>query len=134
MNEPWLPLVAEDVTAQWLSDALALGYPGTRVEQLDVNEILWGTGTKMMVTATYNDAGKAHGLPPALCIKAGLAEHRELVKFCYQTEARFFAELAPRLTLGLPKSSTPRRTLTREWWSWRILGRQVPISAASSSR
>lgn len=103
MNEPWLPLVAEDVTAQWLSDALALGYPGTRVEQLDVNEILWGTGTKMMVTATYNDAGKAHGLPPALCIKAGLAEHRELVKFCYQTEARFFAELAPRLTLGLPK-------------------------------
>ncbi|AEG51155.1 aminoglycoside phosphotransferase [Sphingobium chlorophenolicum L-1] len=103
MNEPWLPLVPEDVTAQWLGDVLAPRYPGTRVERLEINEILWGTGTKMMVTATYDDAGRAHGLPQGLCIKAGLAEHRELVKFCYQTEARFFAELAPRLTLGLPQ-------------------------------
>jgi len=102
MAESWLPLVPEDVTAPWLSEALAPRYPGTVVERLDVEEILWGTGTKMMVRAVYNDAGRAHGLPEALCIKAGLAEHRELVKFCYQTEARFFAELAPRLTLGLP--------------------------------
>lgn len=98
----WLPLVPQDVTAQWLGDALAQRFPGTRVEQLDISEILWGTGTKMMASVTYNEAGRAHGLPEALCIKAGLAEHRELVKFCYQTEARFFAELAPRLTLGLP--------------------------------
>ncbi|SCW61193.1 Phosphotransferase enzyme family protein [Sphingobium faniae] len=98
----WLPLAPQDVTAQWLGEALARRFPGTRVERLDIGEILWGTGTKMMVSVAYNDAGRAHGLPEALCIKAGLAEHRELVKFCYQTEARFFAELAPRLTLGLP--------------------------------
>lgn len=104
MSASWLPLVPEDVTADWLGSALAEGFPGTRVERLDIGEILWGTGTKMMVRVAYNDAGKAHGLPQALCIKAGLAEHRELVKFCYQTEARFFSELAPLLTLGLPRS------------------------------
>lgn len=98
----WLPLVPEDVTADWLSAALARRHPGTRVESLEVSDILWGTGTKLMATARYNEAGRAHGLPERLCIKAGLAEHRELVKFCYQTEARFFAELAPRLAMGLP--------------------------------
>jgi len=102
MDPAWLPLVPEDVTAEWLSQALSGRYPGTRVESLDVTDILWGTGTKMMATAGYNDAGRTHGLPERLCIKAGLAEHRALVKFCYQTEARFFAELAPRLSLGLP--------------------------------
>lgn len=103
MSAPWLPLVPEDVTAAWLGGALATRYPHVRVEQLEVTEILWGTGTKMMATVRYNDAGRAQGLPERLCIKAGLAEHRELVKFCYQTEARFFAELAPQLTLGLPQ-------------------------------
>ena len=103
MDSRWLPLVPEDVTAEWLSAALAVDHPGVRVDRLVVDEILWGTGTKMMVTATYNDAGRAAGLPERLCVKAGLAEHRELVKFCYQTEARFFAEIAPQLSIGVPR-------------------------------
>lgn len=98
-----LPLVPEDVTAAWLGEALSRRWPGVAVERLELDEILWGTGTKMMVRAFYNEAGRAAGLPERLCIKAGLAEHRELVKFCYQTEARFFAELAPLLDIGLPR-------------------------------
>ena len=102
MDARWLPLKPDDVTPQWLGEALAERYPGTTVERMDVTDIIWGTGTKMMVTVAYNEAGRRHGLPDRLCIKAGLADHRELVKFCYQTEARFFAELAPQLSLGLP--------------------------------
>ncbi|MBH1998826.1 MAG: phosphotransferase [Sphingomonadaceae bacterium] len=102
MSAPWLPLVPEDITREWLGGVLAERYPCTTVESLEVTDILWGTGTKMMVSVGYNEAGRAHGLPDRLCVKAGLAEHRELVKFCYQTEARFFAELAPQLTLGVP--------------------------------
>ncbi len=102
MTATRLPLVPEDVTADWLTGALGQRYPGVVVERLDVTEILWGTGTKMMVTVAYNAAGRASGLPHRLCVKAGLAEHRELVKFCYQTEARFFAELAPVLSIGVP--------------------------------
>lgn len=98
-----LPLLPEQVTPAWLSSALASNFPGTVVEQLDVEDILWGTGTKMMVRVRYNEAGRGAGLPARLCIKAGLAEHRELVKFCYQTEARFFAEIAPQLSIGLPR-------------------------------
>lgn len=108
MIRPVLPLVPEDVTPEWLSSALSgshsgVGVAGVGVENLEVVEILWGTGTKLMVRAGYNAAGRAAGLPERLCIKAGLAEHRELVKFCYQTEARFFAELAPQLSMGLPR-------------------------------
>jgi hypothetical protein len=102
MTDDWLPLQPEDVTADWLGRALGERTPGVVVERLEVSDILWGTGTKMMVSAAYNEAGRAAGLPERLCIKAGLAEHRELVKFCYQTEARFFAEIAPRLPIGLP--------------------------------
>lgn len=104
MNTSWLPLVPEDVTADWLTGALQTRYPGTTVERLEVTEILWGTGTKLMATATYNKVGRDLGLPARICIKAGLADHRELVKFCYLTEARFFSDLAPRLSIGLPRT------------------------------
>ncbi|MHA3790709.1 phosphotransferase [Sphingomonas sp. YL-JM2C] len=98
-----LPLLPEEVTAGWLGEALSTHAPGVAVERIEVTDVLWGTGTKMMVTAAYNRAGRDAGLPERLCVKAGLAEHRELVKFCYQTEARFFAEIAPRLSIGLPR-------------------------------
>lgn len=97
-----LPLTVEEVTPLWLGEALSGRYPHVAVERLEIGDILWGTGTKMMARAIYNEAGRAAGLPEYLCIKAGLAEHRELVKFCYQTEARFFERLAPHLTIGLP--------------------------------
>jgi hypothetical protein len=103
VSERWLPLRPEDVTAAWLSSALGEHFQGVAVETIDVTDILWGTGTKMMATVRYNEAGRLAGLPERLCIKAGLADHRELVKFCYQTEARFFGEVAPRLTIGLPR-------------------------------
>ncbi|GLS98644.1 aminoglycoside phosphotransferase [Sphingobium jiangsuense] len=98
-----LPLTVEEVTADWLGEALSARHPGVAVERLEVGDILWGTGTKMMARVAYNEAGRAAGLPDHLCIKAGLAEHRELVKFCYQTEARFFDRLAPQLSMGLPR-------------------------------
>lgn len=98
-----LPLTPEEVDAAWLTSALAETCPDLLVERLEIDEILWGTGTKMMVRATYNAAGSEAKLPERLCIKAGLGEHRELVKFCYQTEARFFAELAGQLPIGLPR-------------------------------
>jgi aminoglycoside phosphotransferase len=98
-----LPLTPEEVDAAWLTGALAEACPGIAVERLEVDDILWGTGTKMMVTTAYNAVGAGAGLPERFCIKAGLAEHRELVKFCYQTEARFFAEIASQLPIGLPR-------------------------------
>ena len=98
-----LPLRPEDVTADWLTVALAQRHPGVVVEALTTHEILWGTGTKMMVEALYDPAGIAAGLPARLCIKAGLADHRELLMFCYQTEARFFAEIAPQVAIRVPR-------------------------------
>lgn len=100
---PSLPLTQAGVTASWLGEVLARSFRDVAVEHLEVEDIIWGTGTKMMVSVTYNEAGRLAGLPERLCIKAGLGEHRELVKFCYQTEARFFSELAGQLPIGLPR-------------------------------
>ena len=98
-----LPLTPDEVTAEWLERALSGRYPGIGIERLTVTDILWGTGTKMMVSVAYNEVGRAAGIPDRLCIKAGLAEHRAAMKFIYQTEARFFADLAPQLSMGLPR-------------------------------
>lgn len=97
-----LPLLPEDVTAAWLTGALSQHWSGLVVDEFRIDEILWGTGTKMMVEVGYNAVGRSARLPERLCIKAGLAEHREAMKLCYQTEASFFAAIAPQLTIGLP--------------------------------
>lgn len=99
-----LPLEAGEVTAAWLGGVLSRAHPNLVVERLVVDDVVWGTGTKLMVSATYNAVGRNAGLPERLCIKAGFGEHRELVKFCYQTEARFFSELAGQLPIGLPRT------------------------------
>lgn len=98
-----LPLTPEDITAEWLSHVLAVENPGVEVETIKQTDIMWGTGTKVFVTARYNTAGKAAGLPNRLCIKAGLAAHREAMLFLYRLEARFFGEIAPQLDIEVPR-------------------------------
>lgn len=66
-----LPLKTEDVTAKWLSAALSSRYPGVEVTSLQVGNVIRGTATKMQVLLAYNDAGRAHGLPPTMVLKGG---------------------------------------------------------------
>ena len=97
-----LPLTPDEISASWLSNALGVAHPGVKVETIEQTDIMWGTGTKVFLTVSYNDAGQAAGLPERLCIKAGLAEHREAMLFLYRLEARFFSEIAPQLDIHVP--------------------------------
>lgn len=97
-----LPLDIEQVTAGWLTDALASRCPGVRVEKLVTDRIIWGTATKVFVRADY--AAHDGPLPPSrLCVKGGFREElRPIMARGYQAEALFYRDIAPRLSDGLP--------------------------------
>lgn len=97
-----LPVCIEEITSGWLSEALNQRYPGVEVIDSQVDNILWGTGTKVRVQLRYNSQGQAAGLPASLYVKGGFAEHRELMEQCYKLEARFYSTLQPLLGLNVP--------------------------------
>lgn len=98
-----LPVVPEEVTADWLTDALRVRYPGVKVTSLAAAPALQGTASKIRVQATLDAAGRAAGLPPTMVVKGGFSAHRELMYREYMLEARFYAEVAPRLpTIRVP--------------------------------
>jgi Phosphotransferase enzyme family len=98
-----LPVRVEDISAAWLSSVLDERYPGAVVRNLRQTELIQGTATKIRVHLTYNEAGRAAGLPPSLIVKGGFSAHREMMADIYELEARFYRELAPRLEIRLPR-------------------------------
>jgi Phosphotransferase enzyme family len=98
-----LPLVVEDVTASWLTSALEQRCPGVEVTSARHETILHGTATKIRVRAKYNDLGRKAGLPETFIVKGGFSAHREMMAYIYELEMRFYRDVAPRLTVRLPK-------------------------------
>jgi hypothetical protein len=70
-----IPLALGDLTAGWLSEALALTYPGAAVTSLTIGTVINGTAAKVRLLLDYNDAGHAAGLPPTMWFKGGFASH-----------------------------------------------------------
>jgi Phosphotransferase enzyme family len=98
-----LPLVVEDVTASWLTSALAQRYPGVEVTSARHETILHGTATKIRIRARYNSLGREAGLPETFIVKGGFSAHREMMAYIYELEMRFYRDVASRLTVRLPK-------------------------------
>jgi hypothetical protein len=99
-----LPGSPEEITAQWLQTALNLRHPDVEVTSLHFGEVLWGTATKVRVLVNYNRAGHAAGLPASFVVKAGFGGHElaaDMLSF-YESEVRFYRELAPRLHDDIP--------------------------------
>jgi hypothetical protein len=94
-----LPSTVDDLTAAWLTTAL--GHP---VAEVAVRDIIWGTATKVLVTATYADTTTDH-LPANLCVKGGFDERLRGfgVDTAYQTEATFYGSIAAELPIPLPR-------------------------------
>ncbi|WP_176593652.1 phosphotransferase [Sphingobium sp. EM0848] len=98
------PRSLEDISAEWLTSALAEAYPGTRVDGLSFGTIIRGMATKAQVHLHYNAAGLAHGLPPSAWIKSGFdATNADLMSHSV-AEVEFFRDLAPGLSINLPHS------------------------------
>jgi Phosphotransferase enzyme family len=99
-----LPVKIEDVTAHWLTEALAATYPGVEVTSARIGNILWGTATKVPVQVEFNSVGQQAQLPASLIVKGGFSEHRHVLERCYDLEVRFYRDVLPLLGINAPKA------------------------------
>ena len=79
-------------------------YPDTVVTGARGGTVIPGTATKAQFFLEYNDAGRAHGLPPSLWLKAGFEAHSARSAPLYAAEVNFYRDLAPRLPINCPTS------------------------------
>jgi len=100
---PSFPDALDEISSEWLGRLLAQTYPGVTVTALERGTVIRGTATKVEYHLSYNDAGKAFGLPPSLWLKCGFEIHAsQFVSHC-GAEARFFRDLSPLLPVNMPK-------------------------------
>lgn len=93
-----LPRAIDEVTAEWLSEALSVRYPGTDVLSVTFGKAVRATGTKQRLLLDYNDAGHAHRLPATMWFKGGLEPHSDHVRTSHVRESLYYERIAP---LGL---------------------------------
>jgi hypothetical protein len=103
-----LPRTVEGLTPQWLTGAIGQRCPGVTVTSVTIDDIIWGTATKILVDLAYEGDAAALGLPNKLCIKGEFDERvrRTLAAMTMtgtQVEALFYNDLGPRLGLPLPR-------------------------------
>ena len=90
-----------ELTPEWLTAALSERSPGTVVEAVELESVIWGTATKALLTVRYAER-PTDGPPEALCVKGGFqAELRAVAGVGYRQEAAFYRDIAPMLE-GVP--------------------------------
>lgn len=100
-----LPGHPGEITAEWLTTALAVHHPEVVATSVYVGEVLTGTATKVRLLVDYNGAGHALGLPATFWVKAGFGGHElSAAMLCfYEAEVEFYRSVAAGLGLGLPR-------------------------------
>jgi aminoglycoside/choline kinase family phosphotransferase len=94
----------EAADAAWFGRALSERFPGVEVLKAEPGTIIRGMATKAQYFLDYNEAGRAHGLPRSMWLKAGLEAHSEASAPLYAAEVNFYRDLAPRLAINSPKT------------------------------
>jgi Phosphotransferase enzyme family len=98
-----LPLTPEEVTAAWLTEALQERYPGVRIAELEIVEVISGTSTKIRARPTYrNESAKAPGLPASVIVKGGFESHSPTLQPMYLNEMRFYRDVQPLVDMRSP--------------------------------
>lgn len=99
-----LPIRLEQITPDWLGEALSQQSPGTRVERLTIDTPIGGTATKVFLRADYS-ARPADGPPESLCLKGGFDDAmRAVAGLGYRIESRFYRDIAPQLGDTVPRA------------------------------
>jgi hypothetical protein len=97
-----LPRHLDEVTPAWLSDELALKYPGLVVRDFEVLETKNSHTTKLRVRLDLNDIGHEAGLPEQVCLKANWSGLR--TGLIAEREARFYHLIGQGLACPVPRS------------------------------
>lgn len=102
-----VPASAESLTTQWLTWALCADVPGAEVVDLQVLAGSDGTSSRRPVRVTYNEAGRAAGLPERLFTKATAKLFSRLligVTDIAEGETAFYSRVRPGLDLRSPRA------------------------------
>jgi len=100
-----LPLTLDEVSASWLTAALARRFPGARIGAVTRADERAGTSTSARFLLEYEEDGGNEELPASVYVKGGFdAVMRRRVWQALVQEARFFAELAPDVPINIPQS------------------------------
>jgi hypothetical protein len=92
-----LPLSLDDLSPEWLTEALSSVSPGTVVDDVVVDSVIWGTATKAFLKVSYRERAD-DGPPEALCIKGCFQQDmRPLAGLGCRLEAAFYRDLAPAI-------------------------------------
>lgn len=103
-----LPRAVEELTAEWLTQALRIRTPGIEVRSASIDKVIWGTATKVLMTLEYAGAPALGGPPQKLCVKGEFDERVRQAMLSSMTitgtqvEADFYNDLAPLLGIPVP--------------------------------
>lgn len=98
-----LPRSLSEVTAEWLTKALDVRYPGTVVTGVTYGSSVRATGTKLRLLLEYNDEGHAHRLPATMWFKGGFEPHSDHVRTSHARESLYYDRIAPLELVNGPR-------------------------------
>jgi len=103
-----IPDTLAQVTPAWLSRILAPRHPGVEILAAEVGDFFGHKPNKAKLKVTYNDAGRAAGLPENLIVKGGFTgrDRNGLLTgldIGLELELLAYAELVPHLDVNTPR-------------------------------
>jgi hypothetical protein len=99
-----LPSAVEELTTDWLRQAFSSRADGPRVIAADVEHIIWGTATKVIMRVACEERGGSRSI--GICVKGGFDERLRLyydLGILFVLEAAFYRDVAPILSIPLPE-------------------------------
>ena len=93
-----VPSSLDEVTADWLTAALARHRPGTRVEGLGVVAVIHGSLTKVQLSCVFDQ--NPHEIPSLLYLKAAFEDHG--IPVSVRSEAVFYDVAQPQVDVVTP--------------------------------
>ena len=97
-----LPIKLDELTSEWLSNALSIRFPGVMITDSRIIDIMPGTTTKVRMAVVYNQRGQCLNLPKRLIIKGGFEKHSEAMSSAYITENHFYAHVQEHVDMRSP--------------------------------
>ena len=102
-----IPLSYESITDDWLTNVLCGGTPGAKVIAHHLGPVDDGSWNRRRIDLSYNDVGRATGLPTSIFCKASQSlENRVVlgVSGAAQCEVTFYRDFRPLLAIEAPRS------------------------------
>lgn len=101
-----LPMTKEEISASWLSEALAQRWPGVRVKTVHHLQVILGSATKIRLRLDYENSAGHADLPQTMWIKIGLEPFQQVVEATlgvYTTETVAYGKVLPRYRVHRPE-------------------------------